>query len=156
MVNVHESYQVAWRKMLLRSCNLRILHLLRIILSDAKFLFQRVPGCASIADLSLKIVFWTHKVAVGTHWYGKQRDPGPISPKLQMNHCHVNPYLAQDYRSIINWKYLLIILYTCLTVLMVYASLCFLFFQILWWRPRQFIWWSSCCFTLQKRLFKTK
>ena len=35
-----------------------------------KFLFQRVrrvPGCSSIADLSLKIVFWTHKFAVGTH-----------------------------------------------------------------------------------------
>ena len=29
------------------------------------FLFQRVPGCNSIADLSLKIVFWTHKFAVG-------------------------------------------------------------------------------------------
>ena len=28
-----------------------------------KFLFQRVPGvpgCSSLADLSLKIVFWTH------------------------------------------------------------------------------------------------
>ena len=24
------------------------------------FLFQRVPGCNSMADLSLKIVFWTH------------------------------------------------------------------------------------------------
>ena len=33
--------------------------------SCAKFLFQRVPGCNSIADLSLKIVFWTHKFAVG-------------------------------------------------------------------------------------------
>ena len=32
-----------------------------------KFLFQRVPGCVSIEDLSLKIVFWTHKFAVGTH-----------------------------------------------------------------------------------------
>ena len=32
---------------------------------DEKFLFQRVPGCHSIADLSLKIVFWTHKFAVG-------------------------------------------------------------------------------------------
>ena len=32
-----------------------------------KFLFQRVPGCNNIADLSLKIVFWTHKFAVGTH-----------------------------------------------------------------------------------------
>ena len=32
-----------------------------------KFLFQRVPGCNSIADLLLKIVFWTHKFAVGTH-----------------------------------------------------------------------------------------
>ena len=35
-----------------------------------KFLFQQVQGssgCNSIADLSLKIVFWTHKFAVGTH-----------------------------------------------------------------------------------------
>ena len=32
-----------------------------------KFLFQRVPGCNSIADLSLKIVFRTHKFAVRTH-----------------------------------------------------------------------------------------
>ena len=32
-----------------------------------KFLFQRVPGCNSIADLSLKIVFWTQRFAVGTH-----------------------------------------------------------------------------------------
>ena len=32
-----------------------------------KFLFQRVPGCNGIADLSLKIVFWTHKFAVRTH-----------------------------------------------------------------------------------------
>ena len=32
---------------------------------DAKFLFQRVLGCNRIADLSLKIVFWTQKVAVG-------------------------------------------------------------------------------------------
>ena len=32
-----------------------------------KFLFQRVPVCNSNADLSLKIVFWTHKFAVGTH-----------------------------------------------------------------------------------------
>ena len=26
---------------------------------------DRVPGCYRIADLSLKIVFWTHKFAVG-------------------------------------------------------------------------------------------
>ena len=32
-----------------------------------KFLFQGVPGCNSIADLSLKIVLRTHKFAVGTH-----------------------------------------------------------------------------------------
>ena len=32
-----------------------------------KFLFHRVQGCNSIADLSLKIVVWTHKFAVGTH-----------------------------------------------------------------------------------------
>ena len=29
------------------------------------FLFHRVPGCSSIADLSLKIVFWTQRFAVG-------------------------------------------------------------------------------------------
>ena len=61
-------------------CYLRTLHLLRI-----SFYFSeswRVPGCNSIPDLSLKIVFWTHKFAVGTHWYWKQRVPGPISPKL--------------------------------------------------------------------------
>ena len=29
--------------------------------------FYVTPGCNSIADLSLKIVFWTHKFAVGTH-----------------------------------------------------------------------------------------
>ena len=32
---------------------------------DAKFLYQRVPGCNGIADLSLEVVFWTHKFAVG-------------------------------------------------------------------------------------------
>ena len=31
------------------------------------FLFQRVPGCNSIADLSLEKVFLTHMFAVGTH-----------------------------------------------------------------------------------------
>ena len=49
---------------------------------DAKFLFQGVPGCNSIADLSLKTVFWTHKFAVGLIDMEKQRVPGPISPKL--------------------------------------------------------------------------
>ena len=34
-----------------------------------KFLFQGVPGCNSIADLTLKIVFRTNKFAVGTHCY---------------------------------------------------------------------------------------
>ena len=29
------------------------------------FLFQRVPGCNGIADLSWIIVFWTQKFAVG-------------------------------------------------------------------------------------------
>ena len=28
-------------------------------------IYQRVPGCNGFADLSLKIVFWTHKFAVG-------------------------------------------------------------------------------------------
>ena len=61
-------------------CYLHILHLLRISFYFSKS--QGVPGCNNIADLSLKIVFWTHKFAVGTHWYWKQRVPGPISPKL--------------------------------------------------------------------------
>ena len=34
---------------------------------EHKFLFERVPGCNIITDLSLKIMFWTHKFAVGTH-----------------------------------------------------------------------------------------
>ena len=33
-----------------------------------KFLFQRVPGCNSIADLSLKIVFWTHNRVFSQHF----------------------------------------------------------------------------------------
>ena len=32
--------------------------------SEMQSFFQRVPGCNDIADLSLKIVFWTHKLAV--------------------------------------------------------------------------------------------
>ena len=32
-----------------------------------KFLYKQVPGCNSIGDLSLKIVFRTHKFAVRTH-----------------------------------------------------------------------------------------
>ena len=53
------------RNYIQRFCFLRILHLLRI-----SFYFSeswRVPGCNSIADLSLKIVFRTHKFAVGNH-----------------------------------------------------------------------------------------
>ena len=41
------------------------------------FLFQRVPGCNSIADLSLKIVFWTHKFAVGLIDMGKSESQHP-------------------------------------------------------------------------------
>ena len=48
-------------------------------------LFQWVPWCNSIENLSLKTVFWTHKFAGGTHWNGKQRVPGLINPKLYMN-----------------------------------------------------------------------
>ena len=33
--------------------------------SGMQFLFQPVPECNGIADLSWKIVFWTHKFAVG-------------------------------------------------------------------------------------------
>ena len=44
---------------------------------DAKFLFQRVPECNSIADLSLKIVFWTHKFAVGPIDMGNSESKDP-------------------------------------------------------------------------------
>ena len=44
---------------------LRILHLLLIVcLWDAKFLFQRVPGCNGIVDFPSKIVLWVHNFAV--------------------------------------------------------------------------------------------
>ena len=38
---------------------------------------QRVPGCNSIADLSLKIVFWTHKFAVGHIDMGNSESQDP-------------------------------------------------------------------------------
>ena len=44
---------------------------------DANFLFQRVPGCNSIAGLSLKIVFWTHKFAVGLIDMGNSESQDP-------------------------------------------------------------------------------
>ena len=44
---------------------------------DAKLLFQGVPGCNSIADLSLKIVFWTHKFAVGLIDMGNSESQDP-------------------------------------------------------------------------------
>ena len=55
-------------------CKLAIVTRCTVILLPAhpasfahKFLFQRVAGCNSIADLSLKIVFWAQKFAFGTH-----------------------------------------------------------------------------------------
>ena len=48
-----------------------------VCLWDAKFLFQRVPGCNSIADLSLKIVFWSHKFAVGLIDMGNSESSDP-------------------------------------------------------------------------------
>ena len=44
---------------------------------DAKFLFQRDPGCNSIPDLSLKIVFLTHKFAVGLIDMGNSESQDP-------------------------------------------------------------------------------
>ena len=41
------------------------------------FLFQRVPGCNSIADLSSKLVFWTHKFAVGLIDMGSSESQDP-------------------------------------------------------------------------------
>ena len=42
-----------------------------------KFLCQRVPGCNNIADLSLKIVFGTHKFAVGLTDIGNSESQDP-------------------------------------------------------------------------------
>ena len=42
-----------------------VIFLLIIFSLGCKVLFQGVPGCNGIADLSGKIVFWTHKFAVG-------------------------------------------------------------------------------------------
>ena len=42
-----------------------------------KLLCQRVPGCNSIADLSLKIVFGTHKFAVGLIDIGNSESQDP-------------------------------------------------------------------------------
>ena len=49
-----------------------------VCLWDAKFLFQRVTGCNSIADLSLKIVSWTHKFAVGPSDMGNRESQDPF------------------------------------------------------------------------------
>ena len=45
--------------------------------SGMQFLFQRVPGCNSIADLSLKIVSWAHKFAVGPIDMGNSESQDP-------------------------------------------------------------------------------
>ena len=45
--------------------------------SGMQFLFQRVPGCNSIADLSLKKVFWSHKFAVGLIDMGNSESQDP-------------------------------------------------------------------------------
>ena len=42
--------------------------------SGMQSLFQRVPGCNSIADLSLKMVCWTHMFAVGLIEMGEPTD----------------------------------------------------------------------------------
>ena len=42
-----------------------------------KFLFQRVLGCNNIADLSLKIVFWTHKLQLGLIDIGNSESQDP-------------------------------------------------------------------------------
>ena len=39
--------------------------------------FERVPGCNSIVDLSLKIVFWTHKFAIGLIDMGNSESQDP-------------------------------------------------------------------------------
>ena len=44
---------------------------------DAKFLFQWVPECIGIADLSWKIVFWTHAVELGLIDMGNSESQDP-------------------------------------------------------------------------------
>ena len=45
--------------------------------SGMQLLFQRVPGCNSIAELSLKKVFWTHKFTVGHIDMGNSESKDP-------------------------------------------------------------------------------
>ena len=49
---------------------------------DAKFLFQPVPGSNSIAELSLKLVFWTQKFAVGLIDTGNSESQDQYKPKI--------------------------------------------------------------------------
>ena len=53
-----------------------------ICLWDAKFLFQQVPGCNSIADLSLKLVFWTHKFSSWDSLIRGTASPRTHKPKI--------------------------------------------------------------------------
>ena len=46
-------------------------------------LFQRVPGCNGIADLSWKIVFWTLKFAVGPIDMGNSVSQDPLAQNLK-------------------------------------------------------------------------
>ena len=73
MQQVEKSHDIVQSRMSLR-CSKENVITFSVILLPAhpasfahKFLFQRVLECNSIADLSLKIVFRTHKFAVGTH-----------------------------------------------------------------------------------------
>ena len=65
-------------------CYLYILHLLRIILSLGCnfFLFQRVPRCNSIADLSLKIVFWTPNALIWSTVSPRTHKPKIVNESL--------------------------------------------------------------------------
>ena len=66
---------------------LRILHLLRMILSlRCNDFVWASPRMQTYCRLVIKIVFWTTWVCSWTQWYGKQWVPEPISPKLKMNH----------------------------------------------------------------------
>ena len=45
-------------------------------------LLQRVPGCNGIADLSLRIMFWTHSFAVGLIDTWETESPRTKGPKI--------------------------------------------------------------------------
>ena len=81
-------------------CYLRILHLLRISFYFSES--QGVQGCNNVADLALKIVFWTHKFAVGTHETASPRTHKPkiVNESLLLQRSNKKWPIQRGYQSV--------------------------------------------------------